>query len=98
MLLSTHNLIQVLKLYNDDIKRRRKLLDNDGSVFHSFLLVISVTFFIIEIMCLYIAIKVAIVSGKTREERFTHLFLAIIFTIPYLLFSLFLKAPPSSLL
>lgn len=52
------------------------------------LLIVSITFLIIEICMLYFAIKVALASGNSRETTFVHVILALTLTLPYLLISL----------
>lgn len=56
--------------------------------FETFTLVISVIFFIFELILLYFAIFIAINCSKSVEERIINFVLAITFTIPYVFFSI----------
>jgi len=50
-----------------------------------FILIISIMFFLIEIMLLFYAINIAVECSQTGSERIVNLVLAITWTIPYLM-------------
>lgn len=58
------------------------------SAFATFLLVLAVVFFILELLVLYYAIFIAIQCTELGAERVVHIVLAIIFTAPYILLNL----------
>lgn len=60
-----------------------------SAAFTSFILVVAIIFFILELLLFFYAIKIAIVCTKGGPERIVHLVLATIFTLPYMLFSIF---------
>lgn len=57
--------------------------------FDTFILVLAILFFILELLLLFYAITLALKCTKPGPERITHLVLAVIFTLPYVLFSSF---------
>ena len=56
--------------------------------FDTFTLVISVIFFIFELILLYFAVFIAINCSTSTEEKIINFVLAITFTIPYVFFSI----------
>lgn len=61
-------------------------------------LVVAIIILVIEIAVLYYALDIAINTTKAGAERFIHVVLAVVFTMPYLLFSLLLNPKASALL
>lgn len=61
-------------------------------------IVVSIIILIIEIAVLYYALDIAINTTQAGAERFIHVILAVLFTMPYLLFSLLLNPKASALL
>lgn len=61
-------------------------------------LIVAVIILVIEIAILYYALDIAINTTKAGAERFVHVVLAVVFTMPYLLFSLLLNPKASALL
>ena len=57
--------------------------------FDSFLLVIAILFFILELFLLFYALTLALKCTKAGPERIMHITLAITFTLPYALISAF---------
>lgn len=55
-----------------------------------FLLALALALFIMEVVVLVYAIRIAVACSEPGANRVTHVVLAVFFTIPYLLFSLFL--------
>lgn len=55
-----------------------------------FLLALAIALFIMEIVVLVYAVRIALACSEPGANRVTHVILAVFFTIPYLLFSLFL--------
>jgi uncharacterized protein YqhQ len=53
------------------------------SAFYVFLLIISMIFFLFELVLLYFAVFIAINCSKSREERIVNFILAVVFTLPY---------------
>ena len=51
----------------------------------------AIIIFIIEVAVLYFALDIAINTTTSGAERFVHVVLAVLFTMPYLLFSLLLN-------
>ena len=58
-----------------------------SSAFYIFLVIISLIFFLFELVLLYFAVFIAINCSKSREERIVNIVLAVTFTIPYVLLS-----------
>lgn len=57
--------------------------------FDAFLLVVAIIFFVLELFLLFYAISLALMCTKPGPERVVHVTLAIIFTLPYILISVF---------
>lgn len=53
--------------------------------------VVAIIIFVIEVAVLYFALDIAINTTTSGAERFVHVVLAVLFTMPYLLFSLLLN-------
>jgi hypothetical protein len=53
--------------------------------FYTFILVIAMIFFIMELFLLYFAISIAIYCSTSKEERIVNFVMATIFTLPYVL-------------
>lgn len=69
-----------------------------GAAFSSFALVVSVIFFVLELVLLFYAINMALVCTKGGPERIVNIVLAITFTIPYVMLNiLFNKCAKNSL-
>ena len=95
MLISTNFLKQSLENYKK-AKKQENFTPRLDSVemgalasFETFILIVSIIFFVLEFLLLYYAISFALRCSKTRPERITHLVLATIFTLPYALLSVF---------
>lgn len=58
------------------------------SAFYIFLVIISIIFFLFELVLLYFAVFIAINCSKSREERIVNFILAVVFTLPYVLLSI----------
>lgn len=58
------------------------------SAFYIFLLIVSLIFFLFELVLLYFAVFIAINCSKSREERIVNFVLAVVFTIPYVLLNI----------
>ena len=56
-----------------------------SAAYASFILVLAVVFFVLEIIVLFYAVNMAIVCTKGGPERIVNVVLAIVFTIPYVL-------------
>lgn len=56
-----------------------------NAAFVTFMLVIAVIFFTLELILLFYAINVAISCTKGGAERIVHVVMSIIFTLPYML-------------
>ena len=55
------------------------------AVFNVYMIIISIIFVILELILLFYAINIALVTTKGGAERVVHIVLAIIFTVPYML-------------
>ena len=100
MFISYSNLKNSIEKYKENTKREEKLdkvenYENCHSfengftrAFDTFVLVLSIIFFIFELILLYFAIFIAINCSKSREEKIINFVLAITFTIPYVFFSI----------
>jgi hypothetical protein len=99
MLISTLFLNNSLKSYNISQKRKTKenfILNKTvqagaTSALETFILVISVVFFMLEILVLYYSITIALNCSKGGPEKIVNLVLAVTFTLPYALFNLLLN-------
>ena len=88
----------ILKSSLDRYRRSRKARENfsisssasagAGAAFASFALVVSVIFFVLELVLLFYAINMALVCTKGGPERIVNIVLAITFTIPYVLLNI----------
>ena len=81
------------KIEKYDKSRNNRNNQNPGesgfiSAFYIFLLIIAIIFFIFELIILYFAVFIAINCSKSREERIVNFVLAVLFTIPYVLFNI----------
>ena len=89
MLFSTNFLKNSIENYNksknkgDDTLKQIK--GGMSLAFYTFILSISIIFFIFELFLLYYAICIAIYCSESREERIVNFVLATVFTLPYVL-------------
>ncbi len=73
----------------DKLAHRHEVTTMDKVV--AFLLLsFAIALFIMEIVVLVYAVRIALVCSEPGANRVAHVILAVFFTIPYLLFSLFL--------
>lgn len=104
MIISTSILRSAIRSYN----RKRKIMEhysksqaaNAGlsAAFDSFVLLVSLLFFVLELLVLYYSIGIAISCTKGGPERIVHIVLATIFTLPYILLNvIFNKCANSNL-
>ena len=91
MLVSSTLLKNSLENYNN-MKTKEKFSISGDAVksginqsFYTFILIISLIFFILELFLLYFAISISIYCSKSKEERIVNFVLATIFTSPYVL-------------
>ena len=69
-----------------------------GAAFTSFILAVSVIFFVLELILLFYGINMALVCTKGGPERIVNIVLAVTFTIPYVMLNiLFNKCAKGSL-
>ena len=59
-----------------------------SAAFASFVLVVAVIFFLLELIVLFYAINMALVCTKGGAERIVNVVLAITFTIPYVMLNI----------
>ena len=59
-----------------------------GAAFTSFVLVVAVIFFVLELVLLFYAINMALVCTQGGPERIVNIVLAITFTTPYVLLNI----------
>lgn len=93
MIVSSSVLNNAVQNYKKVKNNRENYSDRDyingsdivSSVAASIILVIAIIFFIMELMVIFYAVRIAIVCTKSRTERIVHLVLAITFTLPYML-------------
>jgi hypothetical protein len=64
-----------------DSSSTSKIASNVNCMF----LITSIVFFVIELILLIFALRIAISSSQSGEDRLLHILLAITFTMPYLL-------------
>jgi len=98
MLLSTHNLILATSLYTEEKRKSLRRLERRVKLYISFYLFVSVVLFILELILMTFAVNIAMRCGNDRRERIIHVLLAVLFTIPYLLFSMFFGKCKSNLM
>jgi len=70
-----------LKENFDDKESTSKVASNLNCMF----LITSIIFFVIELILLIFALRIAISSSQSGQDRLLHVLLAITFTMPYLL-------------
>jgi hypothetical protein len=73
---------------NFSISRKDSMEAGAAAAFASFSLVVSVIFFVLELVLLFYAINMALVCTKGGPERIVNIVLAITFTIPYVLLNI----------
>lgn len=61
-------------------------------------IIVAIIIFVIEVAVLYYALDIAINTTTSGAERFIHIVLACLFTMPYLLFNLLLNEKARNLL
>lgn len=91
MLVSSTLLKKSLENYNN-MKIKEKFSVSGEAItsgltqsFYTFILIISLIFFILELFLLYFAISISIYCSRSKEERIVNFVLATIFTAPYVL-------------
>jgi len=98
MLLSLYTFQSCLIRYNKHEEKRRKKenysvisdnLDMESRI-HRSMYGLSLIFVMLELTILYYAIRIAILCSKSRVEKIVHVILAVLFTLPYMVFSVFL--------
>ena len=100
MIISTSILKNAIEKYNQYQSQKKKekfttsLVAESGisAAFTSFLLVIALIFFVLELIVLFYAVNIAIVCTKGGPERIVNVVLAIVFTIPYVLLNILFNA------
>lgn len=60
-----------------------------SAAFASFSLVVAVIFLLLELLVLFYAISIALSCSQGGPQKIVHLVLAVTFTLPYMLFSVF---------
>jgi hypothetical protein len=97
MYLSTNFLKDQLEKFNTSRRLRKESFQKENfsnneaaasgvnAAFSTFLLIIAIIFFTLEIILLFYAINIAIVCTDGGAERIVHLVLSITFTLPYML-------------
>jgi len=60
--------------------------------------VLGITILIIEVALLYFALDIAVNTTSSGAERFVHVILAVVITMPYLLFSVLLNPKATQVL
>jgi hypothetical protein len=87
---------------NNKIKEGYNMRDSSlagiSASFDSFLLIVAVLFFVLEFFLLFYALNIALRCTNAGPERVVHITLAIIFTLPYVLFSVFFSKCANSVL
>jgi hypothetical protein len=76
------------KSKNNDSNNSTSSSSGFVSAFYIFLLIVSLIFFLFELVLLYFAVFIAINCSKSREERIVNFVLAVVFTIPYVLLNI----------
>jgi len=93
MLFSTNLLKNSVENYQNSKRENftQKEAANAGfsSGFISFMLVLSLVFFVLEFILLFFAVNIAIRCTKGGYERIVHIVLAVTFTLPYMLLTVF---------
>ena len=90
MFISTNFLKSTIEKYNiaqkENFKLSKKSIDKGvSSSFYTFVLVIAILFFILELCMLYFGIYIALYCTKSPQERIVHIVLVTFFTMPYML-------------
>lgn len=62
-----------------------------NDAFYVFLVMIAIMFVLLELFLLFVAIKIALTCTKNTEERLVYFGLAVFFTLPYVLLSVFMS-------
>jgi uncharacterized membrane protein len=91
MLVSSSILNSAVEKYKYYNVKRENYSNSDSAkaalsaAFYSFVLLIAVIFFIMELLVLFYAINISITCTKAGPERVVNIILAITFTLPYML-------------
>ena len=95
MLISSTLLKNSIENYNKVQKKNQEnysfgeaAMAGTNAAFVSFFLVVSLVFFILELVLLYYAINMALVCTEGGPERIVNMVLAVIFTLPYVLLNI----------
>jgi len=91
MLISGTFLKNSLENYNNSKNKeyysstRKSINSGLATSFYTFILIIALIFFFMELFLLYFSISIAINCSTTKQERIVNFVLATIFTLPYVL-------------
>jgi len=92
MLLSSTHLSKTLETYQKEKRENttgntitNSMSAGAASAFTTGMLILSVIFFVMEIILIFYAILIAFSCTEGGPERIVHVFLAVFFTIPYIL-------------
>ncbi len=98
MIISSCLLAYSYNKYKEHFKNKREnfagqaFASGASAGFVTFILVMAIIFFILEILVLFYAIIMAINCSKAGPERVVHIVLAIFFTLPYALIMVIFSA------
>lgn len=89
MIISSKILSGAVENYQKNKEKQASVGDSISSgalcAFHTAMLIFAVIFFVMEIILIFYAIFIAIRCTQGGPERIVHVFLAVFFTIPYVL-------------
>ena len=89
MIISTSILKSSMEKYQDAVNKERYMNTGRSMVAETIICLISLTLVVFELVMFFYAIKIAIECTHGGVERIIHLTLAIFFTLPYVLISVF---------
>lgn len=90
MLISSYMLCGAKKCYDDTNSKDKTVDDKPMNKTLAFvLLVLALTLFIMELIVLVYAVRIALSCSQPGANRVAHVVLALFFTAPYLLIALF---------
>lgn len=75
----------ILRKAMNDYNKKKEMYGKSKDIPMSYIIV-AVIFVLIELVILFYAVNIALTCGTTTGEKFIHVVLAVLFTLPYLLF------------
>ena len=86
-----HNNYEKYQKFRENFTVGQAIEAGSSAAFISFTVVVSIIFFILELLLLFYGLKMAIVCTEGGSERVVNVVLATMFTMPYVLLNILLN-------